>query len=497
MENRIESMNAIFKDLYLTAKEQNIILNKDLVYRYLIKRDVPFLEMDVNVNGVTFDEYGNYEQKEILSGDFFSRWIKRFASRDNISVFCDSGWSYFCQFENGDFSSLYQRQNFNCVKMYIPLGYHHLYDGANKIFDFLSSENICHRSKISSKLRFDNIVVRLPNLEDAKKLQNFIDNDAYIQEGLVKGNAFSFQNHGICYAMDGRLSYNSYLSSLISEYINHMCANQHATVSDVTVQQFQQYVRRVSNDFDLIKSHLSPQEKVSSYLKENVADAFGIVRLIDMSLSSNDMYNFEEHFQYLNNDMGRKALLSSIDVGFEVEDVSSKENTKEDLLKEFILTTMKKYPRGYNLQKVNSSGLQYIISYMNGNDKSITRDHDLRNRMKNGISRDEIWQIINSSGIIGDDPVIKLINYVKVVMLNDIISSMNQRMPHCFISNIEEFMMTNQLSLITNSVGHARQLAKSLNGSAIKEFLQNLGMRDLNEYIKNYYIENNHGYGRR
>lgn len=497
MENRIQDMDTILKDLYFTVKEQNIILNEKLVYNYLIKRDVSSQELGINVNGVTFDEYGNYEQKEILSTDFFSRWIKRFASKDNIRVFCNPGWRYFCQFENGDFSHISQTRDFNCVKMYIPLDYAHLYEGANRIFDFLARENICHRSKISSKFRFDNIVVRLPNLEDAKKLQNFIDNDAYIQKGLMKGNVFSFQNNGISYAMDGMLSYNCYLSSLISEYINEMNVNQRVTVQDVSVHSFQQYVRNISNNFDSMKFHLLPQEKSSCYLKENIADAYGIIRLLDMALSSNDMKKFEEHFQFLNHKMGRATLLEAIENGFELEKASSEDNSKEELLKEFILTTMKKYPRGYDKKKTDVSGLQYILSYLNGNDKSVTRDHDLRNRMKNEISRDEIWQIINSSGIMGNDIVIKLVNYVKVVMLNDIISSMNQRMPHCAIANIEKFMRTNQLSLITNSVGNARQLAKTLKGPAIMEFLQSLGMKDLNEYIENYYVAKNYGYGRR
>ena len=65
MKNRVHGMDTILKDLYLTVKERNIMLNEKLVYHYLIRRDVSPEELAININGVTFDDYGHYEKCSI------------------------------------------------------------------------------------------------------------------------------------------------------------------------------------------------------------------------------------------------------------------------------------------------------------------------------------------------------------------------------------------------------------------------------------------------
>ena len=173
-------------------------------------------------------------------------------------------------------------------------------------------------------------------------------------------------------------------------------------------------------------------------------------------------------------------------------------NNKEELLKEFILTTMKKYPIGYDSTKPSKSGIDFIYSYLKGNDRAVTRDFDLRNRMKNEISREEAFQIINDGVVNGKNTNEKIVNYVKIQMLNEIISCMQRKFGNGFIWGMEQFMNTNDLKYITNSVGNARQLARTFTGYGICQFLGELGLSNLQEYMDNYYnIGNNFGYGRR
>ena len=70
-------------------------------------------------------------------------------------------------------------------------------------------------------------------------------------------------------------------------------------------------------------------------------------------------------------------------------------------------------------------------------------------------------------------------------------------MPDCAILNIQQFMKENCLNLITNSVRQARMLAKSFSGREMYEFLNKMGVQSLEEYITQYYVDENMEYNRR
>lgn len=493
---RTQEIDAILKDLYFSAKSQNVYLTPKVIYSYLIQRNVLPEDRDKRISNVTYDDHFQYEKKPLEKWDFFGRWIDRFKGKKNINVFCSFGWQEFCQFENGDFSHIAEEGNVNYVKMYIPLKYDHLYEGANRIFDFLAKENIVHKSKIRRKVRMDDIVIRLPDIKDVEKLQNFIDHDHYIQEGLMKGNAFAFQNNGISYAMDGRLSYNNVLSEMISRYINQIIRDPNISDERVGIEGFYQYVNSIFENYQEVDEFLDSDQRRTSVKNSNMADAYGIVRLVQKAMSTNDMRFFEEHYHWLNNEMARKDLMAAFDQQSTYH-IQREDTSKEKLLQEFILTTMKKYPFGSDPNYPESSGYQYIYSYLNGNDKSVTRDNQLRDRMKQSLSREEVYKIIEDSGVPGKNINELVDNYIKKTMMNDMICSMNQRMPSCALKNLEEFMRTGRLTLITNSVGQARRLAKTFSGQEMKQFLKDMGAQNMVDYVAKYYVDENIEYTRR
>lgn len=204
MNERISEMNSILEDLYYSTSNMNMELTNKTVYSYLVRRNVSMNDLGKKINFVFYSNQSNEWE------NFFGRWIEKFKNVDNIDVFCSENWKYFCQFKNGQVTGL------DFVKVYIPLDYEHIYEGVNRIFNFLAKSNIAHCSKVSSDIRFDDVVVRLNNLEDAKKLQNFVDNDRYIQKGLMKPNAFTISNNKVAYAYDGGLSYNSCVAKIIA-----------------------------------------------------------------------------------------------------------------------------------------------------------------------------------------------------------------------------------------------------------------------------------------
>ena len=148
---------------------------------------------DLNDRGV-YDllcKYGLAESdksKNIKNEGYFDYFISRISSTfKHTSAFCDEKWKNFCQFEN-----INKKEPKSYIKIYIPIKYSHVLKSTIKIFNFLDSNNIFHRSKISDAIRSDNIVVRLENddYDSLKKLLNFMENDNYIKQGLNKCNPF-------------------------------------------------------------------------------------------------------------------------------------------------------------------------------------------------------------------------------------------------------------------------------------------------------------------
>ena len=176
-------------------------------------------------------------EKKLRIDNLFSRWVQHFKNDSNCNVFVSQNWRYFCQFVSKDGLAKQAREH---LKIYIPLDSLHIENGAKEIFEFLSKENISHLSKIGSHVRFDDIVVRLIEPKDVAKLVNFINNNKYIQEGLLPANPFAYSINGIAMAVDGYLSFNSTVASLVQFYINNKIDK--GILNTVGVEDFYQFV---------------------------------------------------------------------------------------------------------------------------------------------------------------------------------------------------------------------------------------------------------------
>lgn len=171
------------------------------IYYHLIEQDVPIEEQSYPVNR------------------FFDDFVDNFKDEQNLNVFVDPNWNYFCQFISQKPNESMVR-NPNHIKLYIPLDARHIYRGVDQIFNFLSENDISHISKVGSHIRNDDIVVRLTKPEDAKKLIDFVQNSSYLQEGLLPASPFLHQESGIAMTCDGNLSFSNSLACMLTEYIH-------------------------------------------------------------------------------------------------------------------------------------------------------------------------------------------------------------------------------------------------------------------------------------
>ena len=476
MNNRLEEINRILKDLYISVLDENIVLNGDAIYHYLSGRS-----------------FNNAIEINNESNRMFDRWCNRFKNRSNIKVFVDDNWKYFCQFTNDDITI---NGTLDYIKLYIPLDLNHIEEGANRIFDFLERNNIKHHSKIATHVRTDDVVIRLYRKEDAMKLQDFVSRDNYIMEGMLKVNPFCFNNDGVGYSYDNMSSYNDYVSSLIADYINVAYANG-ASVDDINRNSFLRYAIDVG--YDLVKMN----SLLDSYDRKNkrvyLTDACVMNDLLKLSLQSNDINEYYSFYDRVRTFESRKNLERVVLSRYNEQltkntanvIISSNNNVKEDkesLFKEFILVTMKKYFLGYDKKEPNKSGWAYIVSYINGKKEAVTRDCNLRERVNTNLSREDIYDIVNNSGIIGNNIYDKINNYIRKVMLDDIIKSMKERMPDNYITNLNGFLSNNNLKYITSN-GEARYLAKTMRANDMRRFMYDMGVNSIEEYINKYYNE--------
>ena len=173
----------------------------------------------------------------------FNNWIQLYSDSRKTDCFVSPYWQYFCQFVSKDNKA---RMSHEHIKIYIPLDSDHIEYGAKMIFDFLEQNNISHLSKIGREIRFDDIVVRLINPDDAKKLLDFVSRNPYLQEGLIQANPFAFQKNGIAMAVDGSESYNSTVATLIKAYMDYRRKTN--TLNNVNVENFYEYIRRLYID---------------------------------------------------------------------------------------------------------------------------------------------------------------------------------------------------------------------------------------------------------
>jgi len=256
MNNNYECMQEFLNVLKEFAiSNPNKEITRDFVYSILVR-------FRVEKNEESF--------MPAVKQDYYEGWKERFKNVNNLNV-DDHVQGDFCWFLN-------TYDVINAIKLYIPLDYDHIKEGAEQLFDFISSTNMIHQSKIASKIRNDNVVVRVNSLEDAQKIVNFVSSNSYIQEGMLKVNPFLPNMNGIGMVMDNDYSFNGELSSLLSSFIEWLKKENRLDL--VTVEEFNKYIKfqiEYVNDLDL--------KNIYSLLEKTTSKSFHIQEFVEQAKS--------------------------------------------------------------------------------------------------------------------------------------------------------------------------------------------------------------------
>ena len=276
---------------------------------------------------------------------YYDNWKKRYQNNTNINVVQTNNTS-FLYFKNGRLSR-------NEIKLYIPLKFDYLEQGANQIFDFISNQGIEHQSKIAVIIRNDNLVVRVNSLEDAQKIVNFVSSNLYLMNGLANINPFLPNWNGIGVAMDNNESYNSVISEVISEYLYELKKNNN--LENFTVEGLNNFVRSKIN----ITQDLDRRD---------------IYSLISKTTDSN--FKMQDFFNHANNKLIDKY------------DTHRKRITDPKFyLEEAIRITEKYYP---------NNSKRAILEYLKGNSQLFTRKENVRFGLEKYVSPGNLINIMRS-----------------------------------------------------------------------------------------------------
>ena len=349
----------------LTTEERN-----NLIYKLLTRQ------------GVSFED----QNRDFVSDGTFNRLLYYFNNRNHIRAFINPKHSYFCVFKNdkGQFD-----QSTESIKIYVPQDAFHLEGTARLIFDFLDKNNFCHHSKIGKHVRFDDIVIRMKDKNEAQKLLNFIKNNKFIQEGLIKPNPFAFSHNNIAMACDRDMSYNFTVTNLINLYMKNIEENN--AFDRVSVEDYIRFINiyyryhfvkyndlgDTISDFNIAGANyndIPSNEKIV-----NLRDILELhLKSMDPSYSQDDF--FRDYEERLNPNIVRSKATKFRNERVKASLITPDELDEYDLLLFNAVDQLrKKYPdkgEDYPLKR-----LEYYID--SGIQEYITRDYHLRRLLVN------------------------------------------------------------------------------------------------------------------
>lgn len=278
--------------------------------------------------------------------------------------------------------------------------------------------------------------------------------------------------------------YKSILSAVLTDFINKVRFDPKWEKLKLDSDSFFEYIDYLgvsspdvsSIDYDRLRSFIKVDDN------DALINVYYILSMIQQSLFTND----REIYERLRTDacnLGDRQLLKDAINFYDIQ------KGKKDLLDEWILVTMKKYYKG------NSKGFlgkDLIFSYLErDNVNAITCDNNLRKRVPNNLKPDAVLEIIAASTIYNEELGIgkNIDNYINMVMINYIISSMNQVDSFNINHAIEQYLSSGDSKLIKMSASSGEKISEllsTLDKETMRKFFMDLGVESVEEYIDEY-----------
>ncbi len=316
---------------------------------------------------------------------------------------------YFLVFENrkGSNDASFFDKIHKGIKLYISAEEKDIYQLSQKLFDFILRENILCQAKVSQEMRNDCLVVRVETKEDARKITKYINSLKFIDKENKKEyspvnrcNPFLLSSDKVGVTIDGKLSYNIIVTSLIRDYLQEKRNTNNMNPDSISSQDFSLYVSKI---LEMTKTNPS----IISRYSEGQNKSFLIVLNI---LKKN-----------LENDLTFEGLLDFQDLNEVNEKNSSQNNCNEEnkrTVKEIIARLGQKYN---SLETVHNDIL--LEYFKTGRVQVFTRDYNIRNIIIDNYPPQVLKEIVSQLGfdalLDAAEETLKKYNYEQLVYAVD------------------------------------------------------------------------------
>lgn len=373
-EQNMENFFNFFAKLY--KQNPNVPFDKGTVYTYFENYGVPLNEKGRSIKHC------------------FNSWINHF-NKKNLQVFHSPLQERFLQFHNGRGASR------DHVKIYLTFGPNDIEECVKIIFDYIDKNNFTTLSKVSDIVRSDAVVLRMSNIEDAKKVIEFVNTNQTLVSKARKVNPF-LMNAGIAgVANDRKLSYNSVLTGLIADYFNECKDYNKASLDD-----FKIFVGRYYNDIFVNATSLEKFVSSSNFQSDlprfsSVGDCLnnynqvfrGIMINLEQNMNLNDYFNHvsscQDEKKYFEKSNYYDELYNTVKNERIERENQNKNINKKQLFDEYITYAGQKF----GITNV----MRYIESYVKGNQCAISRDNNFRDLFIENITPKDIYHITNNN----------------------------------------------------------------------------------------------------
>ena len=360
----------------------------------------PNFEPDANFFYTTLMNYGlsekEYEKKNITH--MFDDWTMYFKNNENLNVYHSESQKNFLQFAN----HLNNKEQPEYIKIYVPFSGSTMNENVKKLFSFFEANNIETHSKVSNILRSDSVVLRIAKQEDASKVINYINNSGDFADSINPTNPFLIKSGSVGLAMDGEISYNSTITTLLELYFKKKkMENKLETVSaldfgDKVRTLYQRtFVEGVALDtfaeLDDFKRYLNGRFKGDK--AKCLTNFSQVIELIDISLNSeNCLADYVTHVKKWTNVENKNKSNSYFEqkIGITKNKEEQKDDDKIAILKNASVATINKY--GYNQLS------RALVEATKGNYNFFTNgDSNLRAALQKGVKPEEIIHLCKIS----------------------------------------------------------------------------------------------------
>lgn len=386
-------------DLFLKRMGKIYLNNPDLP----VKSDTIYSELssfsilDGDIISIAKTDLSNVQEK-IYHEFIFSG--APFMQNNNYFYWLDSK-------QNNDENAFF-KQIYNSIKMYVAVDDDSAEYVWEQIITFIRENHIISQSKISKKMRNDAIVLRIANMDDAKAIANFINNNLNYHP-KYHPNPFLYSEGKVACTMDGKISYNANLASNIAEYLTMKRENH--DLERVSLADFNEYLSKYSHidDRDIDVYNKTGSANLCNHLlyanlngQITSLDYFNHLQKINQSLLDAEENEFLPFLKDLAANHQNGEAYDIIETYLKSKDISGekKEEIKSNVAWKCFINACKATAKKYDFEQVVYATKELLLkrSYT-----GFTNDENSRNILQMAASYDALIFYLYNQGISRED----------------------------------------------------------------------------------------------